>query len=136
MSSAISLPFSISAEGGIAYTTDLAKIWQDRVVLMVMTKLNERVMRPTFGTNASAVAFQNINDAMTLMRQSIAYGFTQWLNGLTLASVNGYIDPVDNNLTIEVFYNINSSNLSQSVTIKTAILSRSGDIILEVTNNG
>lgn len=136
MNSSISLPFSINAEGGIGYTTDAAKMWQDRVTLVVMTRLNERVMRPSYGTNVGLSTFQNINDAMTLIRQSVAYGFTKWLPDLTLSAVNGYIDQVDGNLNLEVLYSINYSNLSQSVTIKTAILSRSGDIILEVNTNG
>ena len=57
-SRAISLPFSFDSSGGVSYTTDNKKMWQDRVVLVVMTLLKERVMRPTFGSSAKATVFE------------------------------------------------------------------------------
>lgn len=133
-SKAISLPFSINEVGGISYTTDAAKVWQDRVTLVVMTNLNERVMNPTFGSNIGLSVFQNVNDAMTLIQQSVSLAFSRWLTPLTLLSVSGYIDPVDSRLVLEINYKLRDADNGQSVTIKTAILSRAGDVLLEVTN--
>jgi hypothetical protein len=36
---AISLPFGFNESGGISFTTDIKKIFQDRVVMVVMTSL-------------------------------------------------------------------------------------------------
>jgi len=130
---AISMPFSIDASGGIGYSERLEKIWQDRVLLAVMTSLTERVMRPDFGGTVSSSLFENPNDAITLIKQSVQITFSRWLTPLTLIDVTGYVSD-DNSLMVEIFYNLKESSQEQSVTIKTAILSRSGDIILEVPN--
>jgi phage baseplate assembly protein W len=130
---AIAMPFSIDATGGVGYSEKLEKIWQDRVLLAVMTNLGERVMRPNFGGTIPYTLFENVNDALTLIKQSIQVTFGTWLRPLTLLSVSGSVGD-DNSLMIEIFYNLRESSQAQSVTIKTAILSRSGEIILEVPN--
>jgi len=130
---AISMPFSIDASGGVAYSEKLEKIWQDRVLLAVMTNFGERVMRPDFGGTVPSTLFENVNDAISLIKQSVQVTFARWLKPLTLLSVSGYVGD-DNVLMVEIFYNLRESSQEQSVTIKTAILSRSGDIILEVPN--
>jgi phage baseplate assembly protein W len=134
-SKAIALPFSINEVGGVNYATTEAEIWQDRVLIVVMTNLNERVMNPTFGGNMGLSLFQNINDAMTLIQQSISLAFSRWLTPLTLVSVSGYVDPIEARLVLEVNYKLRDTDNGQSVTIKTAILSRAGDVLLEVRND-
>ena len=130
---AISLPFSFGSSGEIAYTTDDKKIWQDRVVLVVMTRLRERVMRPAFGTNVQDFTFESVDEAIAHIQQAIAIGFSTYLPSLQLTNVVGKIDSLDGNLNLEVFYKINTDD-SDLVTIKTAIISRSGDIIQEIPN--
>ena len=71
MSKAISLPFSFDANGSIANTDDQKKIIQDRVVLVVMTLIGERVMRPNFGTYTRRTTFENYETAMSLVTQEI-----------------------------------------------------------------
>jgi len=89
LSTAISLPFNFDETGSIATTTDLAKIWQDRVIITVMTGLGSRVMRPTFGSDVNKVVWENINDALTLIKQSISVAFSRWLTELDLLEVSG-----------------------------------------------
>lgn len=131
---AISLPFSFDSSGGIGYTQDERKIWQDRVVIVIMTGLEERVMRPSFGTNVKKTVFETINDALAAIRQAVSQGFATWLQQLTLIEVIGTTDPVDGNLSIEVKYRLRNNPEVESVRVKTAILSRSGDTILEISN--
>jgi phage baseplate assembly protein W len=133
-SRAISLPFSFSASsGGVNYTEDLATIWKDRVVLVIMTKLNEKVMRPAFGSQASGIVFENLSDAMVAIKQAITSAFSRWLPDLTLVEVRGYEDKTDNLLTLEITYKYSTKNI-ETVNIKTALINRSGDIVLEVVN--
>lgn len=129
---AISLPFSFDSAGSISYTTDEKKIWQDRVVLIVMTRLNERVMRPTFGSEASNSLFENTNSAINLLKDTIATAFSNWLKDLILVDVSVYTDAADGYLVAEIFYKYNPVENEQSVKIKTAILSRTGEVLLEV----
>lgn len=136
MSTAISLPFNFDETGSIATTTDLAKIWEDRVIITVMTGLGSRVMRPTFGSDVNKVVWENINDAFTLIKQSISVAFSRWLTELDLLEVSGYIDPTDGYLVARVKYNLRTQGINTTLNIKTAVLSRSGDVLLEVASNG
>jgi len=130
---AITLPFTIGPNG-VNKTEDYSKIWKDRVYGVVLTSFNERVMSPTFGTQVKSSLFENIDDAMAAIRQSIQIGFSKWLSTLTLNSVIGSLDADEGNLNIEVLYSIPGTIDEQSVTLKTDILSRSGDVLLEVNN--
>ena len=135
MSIAISLPFNFDEAGSISTTEDPAKIWQDRVVIAVMTGLGERVMRPTFGSDASKTVGENLNDALSIIRQSISVAFSRWLKDLTLIEVNGSVDEYDGHLVVQIKYNYRDQNVTKTVNIKTAVLSRSGDILLEVSKH-
>jgi phage baseplate assembly protein W len=132
---AITLPFTIGPNG-VNKTEDYSKIWKDRVYGVVLTSFNERVMAPTFGTQVKSSLFENIDDAKAAIRQSIQIGFSKWLSTLTLNSVIGSLDANEGNLNIEVLYSIPGTIDEQSVTLKTDILSRSGDVLLEVNNGG
>ena len=136
MSTAISLPFNFDESGSIATTTELGKIWEDRVIITVMTGLGSRVMRPTFGSDVNKVVWENINDALTLIKQSISVAFSRWLTELDLLEVSGYIDPTDGYLVARIKYNLRTQDINTTLNIKTAILSRSGDVLLEVASNG
>lgn len=130
---AMTLPFTIGVNG-VGKTSDVYKIWKDKVYGVVLTSLNERVMAPSFGTQVKSALFLNVNDAVNSVRQSVEIGFSTWLTPLILNSVEGYLDSSDGNLNIEVLYSIPGAIDEQSVTLKTAILSRSGEILLEVRN--
>lgn len=130
---AISLPFGFNSGGAVSYTIDERKIWQDRIVIAVMTSLGERVMRPTFGSNTKVAIFESFEDAIALIKQAVGVAFSQWLTALTLTAVVGTVDKAEETLNIEIFYRYGQT-LEDLVTIKTAILNRSGEIILEVPN--
>jgi len=127
---AISLPFSFNSAGEIAYTTDLRKIIQDRVVLAVMTSFDERVMRPNFGTDAQKAAFENENDAIELVSESVAGCFSTWFSYLTLIRVTANV--VNDALECTIFYNKNGEGIIDSLNIKTQLLTRAGELIREI----
>lgn len=130
---AMTLPFGFGSFGEVNYTEDPKKIWQDRVVAVIMTKLNERVMRPTYGSGAPGVVFENISETESLLKQHIAVAFTRWLKDLTLTNVLVSVDSTDNYVIAEVFYRYSPQETEDSVKVKTAILDRTGATILEVT---
>ena len=133
MTKAISLPFSFDQSGSIAYTKDEKKIWQDRVVLVLMTRLGERLMRPTFGSEIGDSLFESEESATTLIKKSVSVAFSRWLKQLELISVTMDVDPIDGYIIVDVGYRYSPRESEQRVKIKTAILSRSGEIILEVS---
>ena len=132
MSSAISLPFSFDSGGSVSFTEDERKMWQDRVVLAVMTQLTERVMRPTYGSDIKQALFMNKDDAIYMIGAGVRGAFSTWLPTLNLLNVK-YENDGNEILSFEIFYAFNTG-LGDSVTITTAILSRSGDVIVEVQN--
>lgn len=130
---AISLPFSFDLNGSVAFTSDIKKIWQDRVVLVVMTLIGERVMRPNFGTNARRATFENDPQAITLIQHEVQAGFSKWLPELSLKSVDVSIDTVESILNVTVSYSYGPYDLD-TVTIQSATLQQSGNIVSEIPN--
>lgn len=131
---AISLPFSFDSSGAVGYTSDEAKIWQDRVVLMLMTRLGERIMRPTYGSEIQTYLFENYEGASGSIKKSVSVAFSKWLPQLELLKVDAYSDKLDGYLIIDVFYKYNPRQNEQRVKLKTAILTRTGEVILEVSD--
>ena len=126
----ISLPFSFNLYGGITTTTDTQKVWQDRVTIAIMTYIEERVMRPSYGTKTRAAAFENPDAAISLIEAEVSAGFNLLLPELQFLSVDASVDPLDNYLITTINYTY-GSNPPESVIIKTAFLNQSGDIISE-----
>lgn len=56
---AISYPFKFSASGTVGTTSDRTKILKDRIVLMCLTQIGERLMLPTYGTTVPSTVFEN-----------------------------------------------------------------------------
>lgn len=129
---AISYPFKFSAVGTIATTSDRDKILKDRIILMCLTQLGERVMMPTFGTTVPSTLFENEFDAITLAKQSVVEGFARWFPDLVFKDLNGDIDNNTSDLTLEIHYNDPEGN-PQTVGIRTALFTRYGEILEEVT---
>ncbi len=129
----MTLPFSFDASGGVSYTIDKTKMWQDRVAIVVATKLQERVMRPSFGSTVPNTVFENLALGFSLAKQAIESSFAAWLPQLTLVSVTGETDDVNNVLYIQISFKYRNEE-EATVRLRTAILNRSGETILEVTN--
>ena len=134
MSKAMALPFAFDSNGGVNSTADLKKIFQDRIVLVIMTYTSERINRPNFGSNIKALTFENTLEATQLLEQEIAVAFTKWLPYLTLINVAPKVDSVDNTLSVSVTYKYGMNENPETVSVKTASISRSGDVITEVSN--
>ena len=131
---AIALPFSFNSSGAISYSEDPQKIWQDRVVLVVMTVFGERVMRPSFGSDAKYGSFENINDAIVMVKQTVASAFSAWLQELNFVDLTGSMDPTDQNLVLLVSYKVGTGDQVYTTKVRTSVFSRAGELILEVAN--
>lgn len=101
---AISLPFSIDPYGRVAQTSDQTKIWADKVRSVVGTALNERVMRPLFGTDIPLAVFENQSDAQGIIQNLVSSSFTTQLSRLTVDTVSSVFDEYTSTLNVEVVY--------------------------------
>ena len=129
----IALPFSFNAFGKVSTTTDDRVIWKHSVLLVLMTRFGERVMRPDFGTEIGNTLFENEATSIEMLNRTIVIAFNTWLNSLKLIQVNPVFDPSSGSLEISVSYSLPSGQTDE-VTLKTALFNRSGDIIQEISN--
>jgi phage baseplate assembly protein W len=125
---AITLHFSISESYGISFTTSGNKIWKDRVFLAVMTGLNERVMRPTYGTQIKTAIFENEVIAAPLVDATVRTGFSQWLPSLVLQDLNVELDIDTMHLNITISYKL-PNETTDEININTGTFNRSGDLL-------
>lgn len=131
MQSAMSLPFSFDSAGLVNHTSDESKIWQDRITIVLMTYIGERVMRPSFGSQVPSHVFENLETAKTLTTQAIGDAFERWLSALSLQGITYTVDPIDFYLVADIHYTYGPSKQIETVKLKTALLTRAGDIIVE-----
>ena len=100
----ISLPFRFDGYGNIASTTDIRRIWADRVRGVVATSLGERLMRPSFGTPTPVHLFRNTDGIESVLDVDIAAAFAKWLPGLTYQGLE--FDDAGSEVIVEVLYSI------------------------------
>lgn len=129
---AISYPFRFSGVGTLTTTYDRNKILKDRIILMCLTQIGERVMLPTYGTTVPSTIFDNEFDAVSLAKQSVVEGFSKWFPDLIFKDLRGELDNNTSDLTLEIHYNDPEGN-PQTVGLRTALFTRYGDVIEEVS---
>lgn len=133
MARAMALPFSFDANGYVNFTTDERKMWQDRIVLALMTSLSERVMRPDYGTRIGAKTFENVALVSPMIEQEIVSAFRTWLVPLAYVGTKMYVDDQEV-LILEIQYTYGIGGDLDTVIVRTDTFNRSGDIITEVTS--
>lgn len=125
---AISLPFSLSESYGISFTTNQNKIYKDRVFLAVMTAFNERVMRPTYGSQVKTVIFELEEDATAIVDSSVRDAFANWLPSLFLLDLTSELDIENMHFNITINYKL-PNETTDEIRINTGTFTRSGDLL-------
>lgn len=134
MSSVISLPFSFTVSGGVNTTNLISKTWSDRVLGVIFTMPNERVMRPNYGSIVKASVFEPEGAVGEYVRRAVTSAFNQYLPELSLLSVKvvkEYGELGDEGFVIYVDY-VLPNKQTDSVTAKTGSFTRAGEIIQEI----
>jgi phage baseplate assembly protein W len=131
--SAIVWPFKFNDAGFVESTTDQRKIFKDRIILVCLTQLGERVMLPNYGTRVPLSLFESEQDALEMCRTSIIEAFARWFPTLMFTDLTGVLDNSTGIFDLEVFYT-DVTGVQDSVRIRTATFTRFGDIINEVTS--
>ena len=103
---AISLPFSVNARGGITSTTSQSKIWADRVRSAIGTVRGERLFRAGYGSLFPLDVLNTEDAVKDSIIQDISETFSATLPALTLDEV--IVGPGDGSETlyIEVVYSL------------------------------
>lgn len=115
---AVSLPFTISPYGTIAATSDQSKIWADRVLSVLGTGLQERVMYPQFGSKLYDGLFSGSSSGLTsatdLIKNGIADSFDAFLPLLKLVNVITDFDTDTATLSVTILYNLPDQTLAST----------------------
>ena len=104
--SAISLPFTITADGKIGETNDQSKIWADRVLSVIGTGWGQRLLRYEFGTKIHTEVYNSITAAEENIKTEIATAFENFLPLLTLSEVMTSYSQSTNEITVDVRYKL------------------------------
>jgi len=129
---AIALPFSFNSSGEVSYSNDEKKIIQDRIVLAVMTRPGERVMRPSFGSAIYNTLFEDEAAALDIANQAVSACFVENFPYLTLIDVQPDLSTEDGTLELLIRYKKGEQSATESLTVKTKVFSRAGEVIQEV----
>jgi phage baseplate assembly protein W len=124
---AISLPFTITPYGNVATTTDQGKIWADRVVAVLGTGIEERVLYPNYGSRLHQELYDGtITPVTDLITKHIEDSFVKFLPLLQLLEVVSDYNTSDNTMTVTVKYELpnKATNL-----VKVGTISLNGDQI-------
>jgi phage baseplate assembly protein W len=128
--SAIELPFSIS-RGKVAATTDVSKIWRDRVFLAVGTLQGERVLRSDFGSTLPKHSFDGTSRVSSVADEEISAIFVNQFPALILEEVTTRVDTNDGNYHIEILYTL--PNQTQD-TVRVGVAAIDGDLQIREVN--
>lgn len=119
---AISLPFRLDSFGNISSSSDVEKIWADRVKSVIGTALGERVMRPSFGCGLPNNLLDVIANVPGYADGQIQAAFLEWLPNVEFLGTEVLEDlSEDGTLRLNVLYQLptyeESSNTTYSVII-------------------
>lgn len=134
MGSVISLPFSFTNSGGVNTTNLVSKTFSDRVLGVIFTAPNERVMRPNYGSLAKSSLFEPEGVVAEYVDRAVTSAFNQYLPELSLLSVKvtkegGELG--DEGFVIYVDYMLPNKQ-TDSVTAKIGSFTRAGELIQEI----
>lgn len=127
-----SVPFAFNNLGQVSTTSDSRIIWQTRVILVITTRYGERLMRQDFGSGLDYSLFESAADASDIIYKAVTIAFNKWLPSLKLIEVTPQYDTTTGFMDITIRYSL-PSGVTDEVAINTAIFSRSGDLIQEIT---
>lgn len=127
----ISVPFRFNEFGQVEASVTESKFWKDQILLTLMTRFGERIMRPDFGSNIGSTVFESISVASESAVNTVATTFNTLLPKLSLTETSVEINEDTGFIEVTVIYRLPSGN-TDTITVNTAIFNRSGDILEEI----
>lgn len=84
----IAWPFRIGAHGGIAYVDDPHRATFQHLVQLILTRPGERVMLPDFGTTATNMQFENLDEVFGVqLVERLTAAIARWEPGIKIHQV-------------------------------------------------
>ena len=136
MAVTIALPFSFNSSGAVNATASIQRQWADRVLGVIFTMPEERVMRPSFGSLAKSAIFEPEGIVADYITRTVSGAFGQYLPELTLLDVSITKEGAelgDEYLLVSVNYELPNRE-EASVVAKVGTFSRTGELLQEIDN--
>lgn len=116
----IGFPFRFDGFGKVSTTSDMSRVWADRVRAVVSTYPGERLMRPDYGTAVPDDLFSAVYSSPEFIDAQVANAFATWLAEVTLVGVN-YVDAGLSEVSLQIEYVVptleSNSDSVQTITI-------------------
>jgi phage baseplate assembly protein W len=103
---ALTMPFSVDKFGNLSVTADERIIWSNKVRMAIGTTINERVMRPEYGTSIAIALFDTGSFMENTVKSEIERTFHDSLPLLTLNDISLEFTSSTNTLTVNVVYEL------------------------------
>jgi phage baseplate assembly protein W len=87
MSKAISYPYTLDGFGVVKPTTDVNKIYLDRVLTLLSTNIGQRPILTEYGTDIESALFENQNNFEAAVNQAIRQAIARWIPDIDVADI-------------------------------------------------
>jgi phage baseplate assembly protein W len=112
---ALCVPFRVDGAGNLMWTTDIARVWDDRVQSVLGTLHGVRLHRPSFGISSTTnVLFEGRDEMHKAMEHAVREAFAQNLPTLALISVTSEYSDASGEDSVTVRYALPNGDNSQS----------------------
>jgi phage baseplate assembly protein W len=102
----LSFPLHLNVQGGMKLSSEAQKV-KESILLILGTKLGERVYRPNFGCRLSELAFAPLNsDTLLRVRLYVSEALQRWERRITSVEVRTDPDPVRGRVDITINYRL------------------------------
>lgn len=101
----ISFPFRFDGFGKVATTTDMSRIWADRVRAVISTYPGERLMRSSYGTALPEDLFGSLSLAPEFIDIQVTNAFAEWLSETEFKGVD-FIGSGENDIEVQINYSV------------------------------
>jgi len=112
----VSIPFNSPAVFTSTYTTKDAI--RNNLLNFFLTNKTERYLTPNFGANLRAFIFEQItNGNIEGLKEDIQSQLSLYFPNVIVASLNIFQNPDDNEITVELKYNVRDTGISDQLQI-------------------
>lgn len=127
---AISYPFTMSSTGKIVATSDINKVYLDRLLTLISTLTKQRAMRPSYGVNLGKGVYENAGNMILGLESEIKEAITKWLPYIELVAYNSSESPDDGTIQIDISVRL-PDNEETGMSVKVSTVSNDGTTSIE-----
>lgn len=127
MTNAISFPYTMDVFGNTTATTDVTKIYLDRLLTLLSTNIGQRPILQDYGTDLMRALFENENNLENAVNQAVKEAVSRWIPQMSIEKIT--VGTVDQEGHADVVISVVLPNDTiASVNISTATFGADGSI--------